>query len=77
MERPFVRRDQLDLNALRMVIYAAVLIALMILRPEGLLGERELFRRNRPASAPKGPQPNSGGAAAGGDSKARGAEAAA
>ena len=26
----------LDLNALRMVVYAAVLIALMILRPEGL-----------------------------------------
>src|SRR4029078_3040840 len=29
----------LDLNALRMVIYAAVLILLMILRPEGLFGE--------------------------------------
>jgi hypothetical protein len=25
-----------------MIIYAAVLIALMVLRPEGLLGEREL-----------------------------------
>src|SRR4051812_5071630 len=37
----------LDLNALRMVIYAAVLIGLMILRPEGLFGERELFRRQR------------------------------
>jgi len=35
----------LDLNALRMVIYAAVLIGLMILRPEGLFGERELFKR--------------------------------
>ena len=31
----------LDLNALRMMIYAAILIALMIKRPEGLLGERE------------------------------------
>jgi branched-chain amino acid transport system permease protein len=30
---------------MRMVIYAAVLIALMILRPEGLFGERELFRK--------------------------------
>lgn len=39
----------LDLNALRMVIYASVLIGLMILRPEGLFGERELFRRKRPA----------------------------
>ena len=37
----------LDLNALRMVIYAAVLISLMILRPEGLFGERELFRSLR------------------------------
>jgi branched-chain amino acid transport system permease protein len=37
----------LDLNALRMVIYAAMLIGLMILRPEGLFGERELFRRTR------------------------------
>lgn len=35
----------LDLNAARMMIYAAVLIALMILRPEGLLGERELFAK--------------------------------
>jgi branched-chain amino acid transport system permease protein len=37
----------LDLNALRMVVYASVLIGLMILRPEGLFGERELFRRVR------------------------------
>ncbi len=37
----------LDLNALRMVIYASVLITLMILRPEGLFGERELFRTAR------------------------------
>jgi len=37
------RFESLDLNALRMIIYAAVLIALMIMRPEGLLGERELF----------------------------------
>ena len=43
----------LDLNALRMVVYAAVLIALMVLRPEGLLGERELGLR-RPARPPRG-----------------------
>ncbi|HSN97864.1 MAG TPA: branched-chain amino acid ABC transporter permease [Candidatus Nanopelagicales bacterium] len=36
---------ELDLNALRMVIYAAILIGLMILRPEGLFGEREIFGR--------------------------------
>src|SRR5262245_58395027 len=42
-----VALPSLDLNALRMVVYAAVLIALMILRPEGLFGERELFRRAR------------------------------
>jgi branched-chain amino acid transport system permease protein len=40
----------LDLNALRMVIYAAVLIGLMILRPEGLFGEREIFRRRSEAA---------------------------
>jgi branched-chain amino acid transport system permease protein len=45
----------LDLNALRMVIYAGVLISLMILRPEGLFGEREILkapRRARPKRAP-------------------------
>jgi branched-chain amino acid transport system permease protein len=31
----------LDLNALRMMIYAAVLIALMVRRPSGIFGERE------------------------------------
>jgi branched-chain amino acid transport system permease protein len=37
----------LDLNALRMVIYAATLIAVMIVRPEGVLGERELGQKAR------------------------------
>ncbi|MBX3190801.1 MAG: branched-chain amino acid ABC transporter permease [Labilithrix sp.] len=36
-----------DLNALRMIIYAMVLVGLMIMRPEGLLGERELFQKKR------------------------------
>jgi branched-chain amino acid transport system permease protein len=44
----------LDLNALRMVVYASVLIGLMILRPEGLFGERELFRATKRART-KGP----------------------
>ena len=35
--------EWLDLNALRMIVYACVLVGLMILRPEGLLGEREAF----------------------------------
>jgi branched-chain amino acid transport system permease protein len=39
----------LDLNALRMVVYASVLIVLMILRPEGIFGERELLRSVRRA----------------------------
>ena len=34
------RFDTLDLNALRMIVYAIVLLLLMIWRPEGLLGER-------------------------------------
>jgi branched-chain amino acid transport system permease protein len=49
---------KLDLNALRMMAYASVLIGLMILRPEGLLGERELFAkrsRPKPPSDPKAP----------------------
>jgi branched-chain amino acid transport system permease protein len=41
--------EGLDLNALRMVVYAAVLIGLMILRPEGLFGEREIVSRVRRA----------------------------
>lgn len=39
----------LDLNALRMIVYAIVVVALMVLRPEGLLGERELFARRSAA----------------------------
>ena len=35
--------ESLDLNALRMIVYASILIVLMILRPEGLIGEKELF----------------------------------
>lgn len=46
--------EGLDLNALRMIIYAIVLVVLMILRPEGLLGERELFKKKR-TSGPKPP----------------------
>ena len=49
----------LDLNALRMVVYAAVLISLMILRPEGLFGERELFKNaksKKTSPAKKGPE---------------------
>jgi branched-chain amino acid transport system permease protein len=39
----------LDLNALRMMVYATVLVVLMVLRPEGICGERELFwRRAKP-----------------------------
>jgi branched-chain amino acid transport system permease protein len=44
--------ETLDLNALRMIIYAMILVLLMILRPEGLLGERELFQK-RPSARPK------------------------
>jgi branched-chain amino acid transport system permease protein len=38
----------LDLNALRMILYAALLIALVIQKPEGIMGEREFsFARLR------------------------------
>jgi len=59
--------EGLDLNALRMILYAVVLVVLMILRPEGLLGERELFQkrarklpdppRDKPRSEPQAPAP--------------------
>jgi len=53
------RFEWLDLNALRMIIYAAVLIALMIARPSGLLGERELFMRaSKKRAAPGGGNAN-------------------
>jgi len=39
--------DTLDLDALRMIVYAIALVVLMAWRPEGLLGERELFGRRR------------------------------
>lgn len=44
----------LDLNALRMVIYAGVLIALMILRPAGIFGEREIVGRKATVKTPGG-----------------------
>ena len=57
--------EGLDLNALRMIVYAMVLVALMILRPEGLLGERELFQKKKlPKPKVPPPQPSSPGAAA-------------
>lgn len=57
-----LRQDfpSLDLNALRMILYAAVLIALMVWRPEGLLGERELFAKKKKVDAPKPPTPSPG-----------------
>ena len=55
--------EWLDLNALRMIVYAMVLIALMILRPEGILGERELFgkKRPKPRRCPPSRSPEGGG----------------
>lgn len=37
----------IDLNALRMVVYAAVLVILMVLRPSGMFGEREIAKSRR------------------------------
>ena len=72
----------LDLNALRMVIYAALLIGLMILRPEGLFGERELFGSRKkkqtkggsrlpPGASAEVPPPAKGDAAAAPEAGAR------
>ncbi|MFO0660430.1 MAG: branched-chain amino acid ABC transporter permease [Polyangiaceae bacterium] len=43
----FRQSTGIDLNALRMVVYAAVLILVMIMRPEGLFGEREALGLDR------------------------------
>lgn len=50
--------EGLDLNALRMIVYAVVLIVLMILRPEGIFGERELGRKKArpPGQKPQPPE---------------------
>ena len=50
-----------DLNALRMVVYAAVLILLMVLRPSGIFGESEIVKRKKPDLPPpsRGPGPGS------------------
>jgi branched-chain amino acid transport system permease protein len=42
-------------GALRMVIYSLMLIVLMIARPQGLLGNRELFVRRRKPAVARGP----------------------
>jgi branched-chain amino acid transport system permease protein len=58
--------EWLDLNAIRMILYASVLIGLMIARPAGLLGEKELFgigargRRSRAGGGGPG-EPGSSG----------------
>jgi branched-chain amino acid transport system permease protein len=36
-----------DLNALRMILYASVLVSLMVWRPEGVFGEREIGSKKR------------------------------
>ncbi len=48
---------KVDLNALRMIVYAVVLIALMIRRPEGLFGEREIGQKKREPKKPAPPTP--------------------
>jgi branched-chain amino acid transport system permease protein len=39
-----IAHPDFDLNALRMVVYAAVLILVMVLRPSGLFGENEIIK---------------------------------
>jgi branched-chain amino acid transport system permease protein len=51
-----------DLNALRMVVYAAVLIVLMVVRPNGLFGEGELKRPARNPKVDGAPKPEGGAA---------------
>ena len=52
-----------DAAALRMALFAGALIVVMLLRPEGILGERELSdlwkKKKMPPRAKKGPPPSS------------------
>ncbi len=43
---------EFDLNALRMVVYAVVLVIVMVLRPAGLFGENEITRYFRRKTEP-------------------------
>src|SRR5688572_3393626 len=45
------RRYRVDLSELRMVIYSLLLVVMMLLRPQGLLGGRELWPRRRALGA--------------------------
>jgi branched-chain amino acid transport system permease protein len=48
-----------DAAALRMTLFAAALIIVMLVRPEGLFGEREVWERKTPPRG-KGPPPDRG-----------------
>jgi branched-chain amino acid transport system permease protein len=50
-----------DLNALRMVVYASVLILLMVLRPSGIFGENEIVKVKKPELPPPSRGPRSRG----------------
>ena len=49
--RWLARRNRVDLADFRMIIYSLLLVVMMLLRPQGLLGGRELWPRRR------GPRP--------------------
>jgi branched-chain amino acid transport system permease protein len=50
-----VAHPEFDLNALRMVVYAVVLVVLMIVRPSGAFGENEIVKPQGPTrSKPPG-----------------------
>jgi branched-chain amino acid transport system permease protein len=39
----------------RMVLFSLLLVVIVIVRPQGILGHREIFRRRRPAAEPAPP----------------------
>ena len=45
--RWLARRNGIDLSEFRMIIYSLLLVIMMLLRPQGLLGGRELWPRRR------------------------------
>ncbi len=60
--RQYCLATAINLADFRLMIYAFALVLMMILRPEGLLGLREIWELWRPRSAPGGP--STSGAAA-------------
>ena len=55
LSRSYVMFANIDAAALRMTLFAMALIIVMLVRPEGLFGEREVWEKRGPSVKPPGP----------------------